>query len=211
MRNVSPISAIGDLIAVAEERLLRAIAHDQQAFADGIRRTLDAMRAELCAPDAPCTERLLVDQILLSWLEVYSFQLGDEELLRDEKLQRNYDRVMRRYQAAILALARLQKINLAAQRTRAAAVSSSTPPQSRGAAASATPHAVEPAGNDCGYSSQADESTSPPQPPQRPPILAPATLDPANVGYPASKHSHRRSRANMKRCSASLSLDPSQI
>ena len=213
MRTVIPISPLGNLIAAAEERLLRVIAADQPAVADGIRRTLEAMHAELCAADAPCTERLLVDQILLSWLEVYSFQLGGEDLLRDDKLQRSYDRVMRRYQAAMLALARLQKLNLAAQRARAAvagAASPSTAQQPQTTAQPAVPHTAQPVG---GARRSAplptDTCTNPMQTLQCPPAdvtttPAPVTT-PSNAVSPTSNRSHRRSRVKMKRHSAPLS------
>ena len=212
MRTMTPISAIGDLVAAAEERLLRTIAGENHALAGGIRRTLDAMRAELCAADAPCTERLLVDQILLSWLEVYSFQLGAGELLRDEKLQRSYDRIMRRYQAAILALARLQKLNLAAQRTRSAvAASSSKAHQPREATQPASARSTQPVASIPLSAPQSVAALSFPQTPQRPPERATAIPAPASTGnnqaYPASKHSRRRSRLRVKKCSAPLSRE----
>ena len=203
MCTVTPISALGNLISAAEERLLRVIAAEQPSLADGIRRTLKAMRAELCAADAPCTERLLVDQILLSWLEVYSFQLGAEDLLRDDKLQRNYDRVMRRYQAAILALARLQKLNLAAQRTRSSVASSTHPQQNRAADTSTSADAAQPVTDARGSILQPDAATKLPQTAQYSPVHPTVTPVPAitatNSVSPASNRSHRRSRVKMKR------------
>ena len=211
MQILTRIPALEKLIAAAEDRLLRLIAGENHAVADAIRCALDAMREELCAPDAPLTERLLADQILLGWLEVYSFQPGSVEMLRDEKLQRAYDRVIRRYQAAIFAHARLRKRN---RTTATDDASPSNAPQPGADIKSAPLYTNQPVGGARRSAPQLDASTTHPQTPPRPtssvaPTPMPAAARETNA-HPASKHSRRRSRIRMKRQNASLSPDASQ-
>lgn len=99
--------------------LVRRLSDGSPARRDAVNKTIDTWRAELLGPDPSPLERLLVDRILVCWLQV---QAADRDCLAAEKLpakqadyrQRTRDRAHRRLLSAVKTLATVRKLALPA-------------------------------------------------------------------------------------------------
>jgi hypothetical protein len=105
--------AVTDFPKQAEESLIKLIAGDLPFLSESLRCQLDGIRKELtCVGDGPI-ERLLIEQIVLSWLDLNFTQITvieSRERRTDSRVWgQRVDRAQRRYLAAIKALAKIRK------------------------------------------------------------------------------------------------------
>jgi hypothetical protein len=99
----------GDLASQAELSLTAAVAGDNLAFREGLRAKMVSLRAELAGPDPRPVERLLVERVVISWLQAYEAdiryaQSKDHTLAWGDYHQRRIDRSHRRLLQAIRTL-----------------------------------------------------------------------------------------------------------
>jgi hypothetical protein len=108
----------GDLAAHAEMALLRLVAGPSLVAKEAIARQVAELRARLAVKATSELEKLLIDRIAISWIEVYH---GDLELAQQLLIhcsagpataaaQKRLDRAHARFLAAIKALAIVQKL-----------------------------------------------------------------------------------------------------
>jgi hypothetical protein len=84
-------------------------------------RQLAAMREELAGPSPSPLERLLVERVVATWLQLHYFEaryaaiMGDLTMMQSEHHQKRIDRAHRRYLSAIRTLAQVRKLGPALQ------------------------------------------------------------------------------------------------
>ncbi|MEO8495480.1 MAG: hypothetical protein ABI614_10440 [Planctomycetota bacterium] len=61
---------VGDMFAYAKASLIKLIAKDNQLLIESLRRTVDEMEVELLGNDASRLERMAVQRIVATWLEL---------------------------------------------------------------------------------------------------------------------------------------------
>jgi hypothetical protein len=109
---------LGDLVAVAEESLLTLAAGPCLATREALSRQVAALRARLRATAQSELELLLIDRIVVSWIEVY---YGDaylaQQLLQSagaakatQAAQQRLDRAHQRFLTSVKALATVHKL-----------------------------------------------------------------------------------------------------
>ena len=87
-------------------------------MAEAIAWKLGALRAELSQPSDGPLERLLVDRVMLTWLQVHQAEgmhaqrLGQLTIEWSDAHQRRIDRAQRRYLAAIRTLAQVRRLTV---------------------------------------------------------------------------------------------------
>jgi hypothetical protein len=93
------------------------VAQGNLVVAEGIRRQMRGLREELSSTDPSPLERLLVEGVVLCWLQVHYLEHRYAALLseshtsqRGDHFQRRLDRVHYRYLAAIRTLAVVRKL-----------------------------------------------------------------------------------------------------
>jgi hypothetical protein len=108
----------GDLVRHAQDSLLMLVAGSCLTAREAIARQASVLRERLLATAASELEKLLVDRIVISWIEVYH---GDIDLAQQllqvsgasktaQAAQRRLDRAHARYLSAIKALATTHKL-----------------------------------------------------------------------------------------------------
>jgi hypothetical protein len=108
---------LGDLVGHAEQALLTLVGGSSLLTKEAVARQVAGLRQRLAATAGTELERLLVDRVVLSWMEVY-YDDADlaARLAREpagpaaQAAQRRLDAAQRRYLAAVKALATLQKL-----------------------------------------------------------------------------------------------------
>lgn len=109
---------MGDLVWHAQESLLALVAGSCLTVREAIGRQAAALRQRLAATATSELEKLLIDRVVISWIEVYH---GDIELAQHllkspraepsaQAAQRRLDRAHARYLSAIKALATTHKL-----------------------------------------------------------------------------------------------------
>ncbi len=109
---------MGDLVWHAQESLLALVAGSCLTAREAIGRQAAALRQRLAATATSELEKLLIDRVVISWIEVYH---GDIELAQyllqssraepsAQAAQRRLDRAHARYLSAIKALATTHKL-----------------------------------------------------------------------------------------------------
>lgn len=109
---------LGDLVRHAQDSLLSLVAGSCLTAREAIARQASALRERLIATVTSELEKLLVDRIVISWIEVYH---GDIDLAQHllqvsgasktaQAAQRRLDRAHARYLSAIKALATTHKL-----------------------------------------------------------------------------------------------------
>jgi hypothetical protein len=112
---------LGDLVRHAQDSLLALVAGSCLPAREAIARQASALRERLLATATSVLEKLLVDRVVISWIEVYH---GDIDLAQhllqvsgapktaqaSQASQRRLDRAHARYLSAIKALATTQKL-----------------------------------------------------------------------------------------------------
>jgi hypothetical protein len=108
----------GDLVEHAEQALVQLAAGGNLVAEEALHRRLAELRAELLDSGSSALERLLIDRIIIGWLEVYhgDIDLAQQLVQQPANLaaalaaQRRLDRAQRRFLAAIRALVTTQKL-----------------------------------------------------------------------------------------------------
>ncbi|MEQ1905984.1 MAG: hypothetical protein ABL888_17475 [Pirellulaceae bacterium] len=114
---MSIIEACGNLAYQAEESLLRAVLRDQEGTMECIRHRLQQMRIELGWSKAPAHEKIVIEQIVATWLqlnfaEMEASQSKSNSIALAKYNQFRIDRAQRRHLAAIKMLATIRKMAL---------------------------------------------------------------------------------------------------
>jgi hypothetical protein len=106
----------GDLTFQAEGAWVHRNAGKSSVVQDAIWRKVKAMRAELRGATSTPLERLLIDRIIICWLQMahadalYGQNLGQLTIRQAEHQQRRVDSAHRRYLGAIKALAQVRRL-----------------------------------------------------------------------------------------------------
>jgi hypothetical protein len=109
----------GDLTKITERLLSTAVAGEDVAFRESIKQKMAVLRQELAGPNANPLELLLVDRIVVCWLQVQMEDIaqakggGQDIRLAAFRLHRQ-ESANRRYLAAIRTLATVRKMALPA-------------------------------------------------------------------------------------------------
>ena len=99
-----------------EVSLVENYAGRSPAAKEAVRRQLETIRKELSGSHPSPLERLLVERVVLTWLQVQSFEthyarkLRNLDLKQCEHYQRRIDRAHKRHLSAIRALAQVRKL-----------------------------------------------------------------------------------------------------
>jgi hypothetical protein len=109
----------GDLGQITERLLSTAVAGNDIPFREAIKHKMEALRRDLAGPAAIPLESLLVDRIVIFWLQVKMADIaqakGESQTIALERFQlRRQDSANRRYLAAIRTLAMIRKMALPA-------------------------------------------------------------------------------------------------
>jgi hypothetical protein len=108
----------GDLARRAEEALVSAAAGNDLLFTEALTRKLDLLRADLAGPGPTPLEKLLVDRVVICWLQVHQAGLRLARHEREmppaqaEYHQRARDRAHRRFLSAVRTLALVRRLAL---------------------------------------------------------------------------------------------------
>ena len=100
----------------AEGSLIRATFAQDLVAQEVIPRTLERMRQDLAGSNPSPLEKLLVERIVMCWLQVqhadmmYSYHCGTLSLEQGDYFQRRQDRAHRRYLQAIKTLAEVRRL-----------------------------------------------------------------------------------------------------
>jgi hypothetical protein len=105
----------GDLAALAERAWIAVLAADNPVAVEAMKRTLAQMKAELTGDQPTALERLLVDQIVVSWLEckyveATSAAPGHASLQQAGFRLRRLESAQKRHLAAIKTLTTLRTL-----------------------------------------------------------------------------------------------------
>ncbi len=106
----------GDLAGVVENKWISRVSGENLMFKEGLRRTLNELKAELGGPNPTPLEKMLIDRIAACWLQcnyadaIYSQQAEEMSLQWGEYLQRRQARYHRGYLGAIKALAQVRRL-----------------------------------------------------------------------------------------------------
>jgi hypothetical protein len=112
------VAVFGDLVRHAEQATLRLVAGACLTAREAIHRQMNELRARLAATAATELERLLVDRLCITWLQVYHADVSlAERVLADtgaspagQAAQRRLDAAHRRFLSGVKALAVVQKL-----------------------------------------------------------------------------------------------------
>jgi hypothetical protein len=104
----------GDLAQIAEKALIDSVGGKNLLFKEALTRKLELLRAELAGTKPTPVENLLVERIVMCWLQVqhaelwYAQQAGNLSLAHYH--QDRLDRAHRRYLSALKTLALIRKL-----------------------------------------------------------------------------------------------------
>jgi hypothetical protein len=107
----------GDLGQITERLLSTAVAGNDIPFRESIKHKMATLRQDLAGPAATPIETLLIDRIVICWLQVQMADIAqakeESQTITLEKFQlRRQDSANRRYLAAIRTLATIRKMAL---------------------------------------------------------------------------------------------------
>lgn len=108
------LDSIGDLAGLVENTLLKA-SFPQAGVAEVVRVKLQLMRAEMGYHQAGQAERLLIERVIQSWLqlqvaELHQYQQATPSVAQQEYYDSRVDRLQRRHLATIKMLATYRKL-----------------------------------------------------------------------------------------------------
>lgn len=107
---------LGNFAEIVGAAIITAITSEQLALAEALAWKMNALRAELAQPSDSPLERLLVDRVVLCWLQVhqaeglYAQRQGTLDIDWSDAFQRRIDRAQRRYLQAIRTLAQVRRL-----------------------------------------------------------------------------------------------------
>lgn len=108
---------VGDLAQHARLNLLRELAANDLLVQESVTRQLDALKAELAEPEDSPIHRLLVERVVLGWLEVHCLDCRCRTLREQfsapaqvDALERRRTSSQRRYLAALRSLSTVRKL-----------------------------------------------------------------------------------------------------
>lgn len=105
-----------DLAMTAENAMIGLVAETSALTREALRRKLAAMRDELAGVGASPIERLLVDRVVVCWLQTQQADIAYARSLRDSSpkdadyCQRRQDRAARQYLKAVRSLATVRRL-----------------------------------------------------------------------------------------------------
>lgn len=107
----------GNLARQAEESLIRAMVGDQKAFCLAIKEKVYQMRVSLGGPSPSPLESILVDRVIVTWLQVQhadliAIQTVDCSISKGNYLQKRQGNAHRMHMSAIKTLATVRKMQL---------------------------------------------------------------------------------------------------
>jgi hypothetical protein len=112
-------AAGGNLAVQVELSRLAAMKKSNKVLGITVPEKLDALRRELGGPDQPPIERLLVERVVMCWLDSHWLELwvaqaalGEVTFRQAEHRDRLRDRAQRRYLSALKALAAVRKLGV---------------------------------------------------------------------------------------------------
>lgn len=113
----SLVKQFGDMAKNAEKELLAKFTGKNALLVECIRRRLESMRAELSGPSPTPIERLLVQRVVASWLQVYHADCMiamnlEKSLGTCEQLARLQDRAHKRFLSTVKTLATIRRLAL---------------------------------------------------------------------------------------------------
>jgi hypothetical protein len=113
---------LSNVAEVAEHNLMKEMTGEGNLLTKEIvPRQLAAMREELAGPAPSPLERLLVERVVATWLQLHYFEaryaasMGNLTMPQSEHHQKRIDRAHRRYLSAIRTLAQVRKLGPALQ------------------------------------------------------------------------------------------------
>ncbi len=123
----------GNLATRAQDALVKVIFGGSEVFKDVLHKKLADLKNDLMGPESTQLEQLLVERILVCWLQVYHADLIDTQNMQKVDssgyLQDRLDRAHRRYLSAIRTLAQVRRllmppvqVNIGAQQVNAAQI-----------------------------------------------------------------------------------------
>jgi hypothetical protein len=109
-------ATIGDLGKQAELSWIGVASGGDALISEALSRRIADLRQELAGPASTVLERLLIDRILVTWIQVHHLdRMSAGESLtchQREYMQRSLDRAQRRYISAIRSLATVRRLLL---------------------------------------------------------------------------------------------------
>jgi hypothetical protein len=107
----------GDLARNAMHEILHKAGGEDIGFKEAAKRKMELLRAELEGPNPSAVEKLLVERIVICWLQLYDadiryYQAKDPSLAQADFLQRRMDRAHNRYLSALKTLATVRRLAL---------------------------------------------------------------------------------------------------
>jgi hypothetical protein len=113
----------GDFAQQLQNRILEQAAGKSLMFREAWRSQLEVPRQELAGLNPSPVEKLLVDRIVLMWLQLHDAELRFEQATDMTIVQADYrlrriDGLSRRYLAALRSLAQVRKLALPAVKVR---------------------------------------------------------------------------------------------
>ncbi len=113
------LARLGDLVSNTEQSLIdRMAGKTNLLLRDSIRAQLDVLKSNVGGPSPSPLERLLVDRLALTWLElqyfetIYTQNMADMTLSQANHHQRRIDAAHARYLSAIKTLAQVRRLAL---------------------------------------------------------------------------------------------------
>jgi len=106
---------IGDLSVVAENAWISLITNGDALFKESIRRQLNGLKSELMEESATVLEKLLVDSILATWLEIHYLRSLDADskqrtVTQASLLTKRLESAQRRHHSAMKDLLMFRKL-----------------------------------------------------------------------------------------------------
>nr|MDQ3361403.1 hypothetical protein [Actinomycetota bacterium] len=115
------VETIADLACNVERSIVREMAGGNRMIEETMPRKLEAMRKGLAGENSSALEKLLVDRVVVCWLQLqyfdvlYARSMKNSSTAQSEHHQKLIDRAHKRYLSAIKALAQIRKMGPAVQ------------------------------------------------------------------------------------------------
>ena len=109
------LTGLYDLAGSIEQKMIEGIHPQDLLGQEGIRRHVAVLRTELAGPEPSPLECLLVDRIVVAWLEVkrqdgFMAQFQETSFKQGEYYQRRHERAEKRFHQACKSLAQIRRL-----------------------------------------------------------------------------------------------------